>query len=1120
MRNWFAAGVFVALTLVAHNSARAGTIGTTTVSPNSTLAGTPITVTVTSSITDPSVIAASVNLQKLDPSGRVIAIIGSLHDDGLNGDATAGDKIYSISTVISENTPGTVRLRVSAAFRGSLLRAFSSPLTVNISGSGTESEITILSPSNAAYLSTAPLTVSGRVSDPAARVSINGVSAPVTGGNFVATVPLNEGPNTLTAVATNSNGTTSTTSIQVTLDTTPPRVAIYSPANAGVTTAATATVTGLVNDIVVGTVNPQQATVTVNGVPAEVINRTFTARNIPLAIGANTIQARGVDRAGNGATATITLTRQSLTQTTLRVSSGDGQTGQIRSLLPAPLVAQLLNSSGQPIPNTPVIFRVINQDGTLSQSGNAGTGLSSIAVNTNAQGLATVRFTLGSRAGAGNNLVEASTTGVASTAVFTASATPAAPGLIIVDTGSDQTGVTGQRLPLPFVAVVTDNGYNRLPGTQVTFTVKKGGGSFAGNQTFVTTSDSDGRVMATLTLGPEQGVSNNLVEATFVGNSGFPVAFTASGLTPGPANQTRISGVVLDNSNNPIPGATMRLFQINQGNRGNVPQEVAAAVRTNAQGQFVIQPAPVGVFKLMADGGTAQRPGDWPTLEYDMVTVPGQNNTVGLPIYLPELLTGNRLCVSPTTGGTLTIPQAPGFSLTVAPGSAIFPGGSRTGCLSVTPVNMDKVPMVPGFGQQPRFVVTIQPVGTIFSIPAAITIPNVDGLGPRAVTEMYSFDHDLASFVAIGTATVSEDGSVISSDPGVGVLKAGWHCGGNPNSTGSAASLSVTINPPDNVKGIGKDFSVVANGAPPLDGSYTWEIIATQPGDDPTAATLVQSPACRDQASCTAVVRGVKVGKATLRVHFICSTTGREVTADSRLTIATADVVVVSWVDSSVVTLPSGASSLLTGSLNTPGTCSLMLLDWAVGIPTFLFGSAEVDYANAFLLKNSGNSRPPATIDPDSTLAGGDFRLFNRFQATFTQTGSAISNLTVLKSAAVVGTTPDPCGLVPNASGEAHPSNGANGVTSSGTGVFQLAEGRLGSLGQRVNATINGRTTPWIWSVIRFDASGALTPLDHAIFPTYSVYKDGTLTATFPQSAPSAFISKDARYQRNTSEVP
>src|SRR5207245_3042173 len=134
----------------------------------------------------------------------------------------------------------------------------------------------------------------------------------------------------------------------------------------------------------------------------------------------------------------------------------------------------------------------------------------------------------------------------------------------------------------------------------------------------------------------------------------------------------------------------------------------------------------------------------------------------------------NKLCVTDSTGGTLSIPEVPGFSLSIAPGSATFPGGSRTGCVTVTPVNMDKVPMVPGFGQQPRFIVTIQPVGTMFNPPAAITIPNVDGLAPRAVTEMYSYDHDLASFVAIGTGTVSTDGRVIASGPGVGALQARW----------------------------------------------------------------------------------------------------------------------------------------------------------------------------------------------------------------------------------------------------------------------------------------------------------------------------------------------------------
>ena len=116
-----------------------------------------------------------------------------------------------------------------------------------------------------------------------------------------------------------------------------------------------------------------------------------------------------------------------------------------------------------------------------------------------------------------------------------------------------------------------------------------------------------------------------------------------------------------------------------------------------------------------------------------------------------------------------------------------FPGGSKSGCISATLVHPDKMPMVPGFGQQPRFLVTIQPAGALFNPPAPLSMPNVDGLPPHAVTEMYSFDHDIGSFVAIGTGTVSADGLAIVSNAGGGVRKAGWHCGGDPAANGTVA---------------------------------------------------------------------------------------------------------------------------------------------------------------------------------------------------------------------------------------------------------------------------------------------------------------------------------------------
>ena len=749
--------------------------------PSSIPAGVGALTLVTCRITDTNVLGESVLLQRIDANGLVTGTLGNLRDTGLNGDATAGDGIFSNRFGINESTPGILRLRVSAGLRGSIRRILSPIVQMTITGTATS--VRILSPARDAYLSLGPVVVRGMIGDASLNVSVNGIVATRSGTEFSASVPLIEGTNTLTAVATSGVGGSSSDSLQVVLDTTAPRVTVGSPTEGFRTTIATVNVSGIVNDIVVGTVNPLQASVTVNGIAAVVANRTFTSANVPLNLGANTIRAEARDRAGNSFVQSITVFRDAPTPNapTLVLISGNNQTGGINSPVPAPLIVQANSATGQPVPLVAVTFRVSENNGLVN-------ALPAVVINTDAQGRAQVTFQLGSRSGAGANRVEAFSGGYEGLAIFSASATPAGPARIIVDSGLNQTGATGRALPFPFVAVVTDGGNNRLSNVPVSFAVRSGGGNINNQVSFATTSDSDGRVMATLTMGLEEGVSNNVVEANFTGNAGQGAVFTATALTPGPISSTAISGVVQDNSNVPLPGVTIRLFQLAQGAANGQPQQISTPVVTDATGAFRIANAPVGTMKLMADGSTAQPNGGWPTLEFDLTTVAGRNNTVGTPIYLPQLDQINRLCVNATIGGTLTLPNVPGFSLTVAPGSATFPGGSRTGCISVTPVNPDKVPMVPGFGQQPRFVVTIQPVGTMFNPPAQIVIPNVDGLAPREKTEMYSFDHDLASFVAIGSGTTSNDGSVIASDPGVGVIKAGWHCGGNPNPTGSAGT--------------------------------------------------------------------------------------------------------------------------------------------------------------------------------------------------------------------------------------------------------------------------------------------------------------------------------------------
>src|SRR5262249_39248919 len=54
----------------------------------------------------------------------------------------------------------------------------------------------------------------------------------------------------------------------------------------------------------------------------------------------------------------------------------------------------------------------------------------------------------------------------------------------------------------------------------------------------------------------------------------------------------------------------------------------------------------------------------------------------------------------------------------------------------------------------------------------------------------------------------------------------------------------------------------------------------------------------------------------------------------------------------------------------------------------------------------------------------------------------------------------------------------------------------------RGSMTINPqRTGPWIWSAIEFDGQGNFVSPQHEIFPTYSVYMNGQVVSTLPQSA-------------------
>ena len=655
---------------------------------------------------------------------------------------------------------------------------------------GPDFSVRITEPASLVTVGVTPIEVRGVVDDQSAVLTLNGVVVtPDSEGEFAVNVDLQEGHNTIVARAVKA-GQQVTDTISVSLDLTPPYVTIESHQDGQDVFTPEVTVTGLINDIVRGTIEQDQATVTVNNVDARISNRSYSAKNIPLLEGENTITVNGVDQVGNVGTESITINYVVPQGRRLELLSGQDQVGIINEVLSEPLTVEVIDDDLQPVPDTSVVFRV------LQGSGRVGAGTSSagraVVVQTDENGIASTSFRLGSRVGTDNHKVRTKVVGYEDEIVFTASAEGKIGNKISINSGNNQRGAVGQILPEAFVVAVTDDGANVVAGARVRFNVTKGGGELSGvgssdfNKSFETVTDSDGRATAEYKLGYLEGIDAQRITATLLdaptdaeGNLiSITAGFTATAFVPADPGSTSITGIVLDNQDKPIPGVTVRVD-------GSERQST-----TDEQGKFTIEQAPIGPVHLIADGSTATVEGEFPSLAYNIVTIAGVENPLSAPIYMVKLNTDGAVLAGPEDV-ELTLDAYPGFKLEIAKDSVTFPDGAKQGLISVTPVNASKVPMPPPNGMQPQFIVTIQPTGTKFDPPARLTLPNVDGHESGAQVEMYSYDHDLEEFVSIGLGTVSEDATLVTSNPGVGVIKAGWHCGSQPGGNGCAHNCPV-----------------------------------------------------------------------------------------------------------------------------------------------------------------------------------------------------------------------------------------------------------------------------------------------------------------------------------------
>ncbi|MFV2069587.1 MAG: Ig-like domain-containing protein, partial [Pirellulales bacterium] len=262
-----------------------------------------------------------------------------------------------------------------------------------------------------------------------------------------------------------------------------------------------------------------------------------------------------------------------------------------------------------------------------------------------------------------------------------------------------------------------------------------------------------------------------------------------------------------DGTNVPLVGATIRVDAFPEAN----------AV-TDENGRFELVDMPAPEFFVHIDGSTTTQlkiDGElvdidrnemtYPSVGKPLYSVPGQTVQVNKPstaeqpqgvpfdIFLPSMNKADFQDLSLTEETEVGFGQGGKSALTemfpaidpavwdrvgvsFAAGSAIDREGNPSQQAVIVPVPPDRIPApLPDF-MNPQLVISIQAgSATSFDVPVPVTFPNLEGLAPGERTLLLSYNHAAGRWDPAGSATVSDDGLTVVSDPGTGVAAPGWN---------------------------------------------------------------------------------------------------------------------------------------------------------------------------------------------------------------------------------------------------------------------------------------------------------------------------------------------------------
>jgi adhesin/invasin len=204
------------------------------------------------------------------------------------------------------------------------------------------------------------------------------------------------------------------------------------------------------------------------------------------------------------------------TPAAIAVTSGNNQSGTVNAALASPLVVTVTNSDGDPLSGVGVSWTVAAGGGSLSAA----------TSTTNAQGQASINYTLGPNAGTNTiNAAVTSDNSLSTSFTATANAPPVdmTPASIEISGGNNQSTTVNQPLANPLTVVVKNAGGTALANVDVSWAVTGGGGTLGMSNSM---TNASGIASNTYTAGASAGA--NEISAAVTSNSTLNVQFTAT----------------------------------------------------------------------------------------------------------------------------------------------------------------------------------------------------------------------------------------------------------------------------------------------------------------------------------------------------------------------------------------------------------------------------------------------------------------------------------------------------------------------------------------------------------------------------------------------------------------